>query len=243
LSNLSEISPKSSSEQFEKSPFWKYSKEGINDFERKALKGILDIERLAKRLGKDSQVEFDLEKFALDFYELAFRPFGHGIRQYRQTNVVVMGSPLEYPDYFDVPKIMKKQGEETKREVAKAEDCASVKAVIQASRKIHEMVYIHPFPDGNGRITRAIVNFLFWRTGLVPPDWRYQGRDGYIEAVEQTATRNDPRIFESFLAGALLSNLSRFEQRIQSSRSETKEVRLKEIRARKLEVLRLQANL
>jgi Fic-DOC domain mobile mystery protein B len=54
----------------------------------------------------------------------------------------------------------------------------------------HRMVYIHPFPNGNGRFSRIYVELLCDRYGFEKPDWYVkeepeQRRHRYITALQQ----------------------------------------------------------
>lgn len=66
-----------------------------------------------------------------------------------------------------------------------------------AARLAHRMVQIHPFPNGNGRHSRAIADVLLRRHGRDVFTWgnrdlvkKGPGRDSYIQAL-RAADRND----------------------------------------------------
>ena len=58
-----------------------------------------------------------------------------------------------------------------------------------------KFVTIHPFGDGNGRISRLIMNFILNRTGYPMMDISYAGRNSYYNALERSQTKKDGRIF------------------------------------------------
>jgi Fic-DOC domain mobile mystery protein B len=75
-------------------------------------------------------------------------------------------------------------------------DFASVPIREVAARFHHRMVWIHPFPNGNGRFSRTIADMLLWQNGQEQFKWGADlTRDGdarraYISAL-QSADRKD----------------------------------------------------
>lgn len=54
----------------------------------------------------------------------------------------------------------------------------------------HELVYIHPFPNGNGRFSRILTNYLCDRNGQARPSWLShlppeERRQAYIGALRK----------------------------------------------------------
>lgn len=62
-----------------------------------------------------------------------------------------------------------------------------------------KFVTIHPFADGNGRISRLIMNFILSRKGYPMFDIPYEGRTGYYNALERSHLKDDERIFVQWL--------------------------------------------
>jgi Fic family protein len=59
----------------------------------------------------------------------------------------------------------------------------------------HRFVAIHPFPDGNGRVSRLCMNFILMKNGYPPAVIRQENRFEYYLALEQA----DNGDIESFL--------------------------------------------
>ena len=66
-------------------------------------------------------------------------------------------------------------------------------------------VNIHPFPDGNGRVGRFLMNSLMIAGGFPWTVVRVSQRDAYMAALERASTAGDIRLFSSFLAQELQS--------------------------------------
>lgn len=56
-------------------------------------------------------------------------------------------------------------------------------------------VTIHPFGDGNGRISRLIMNFVLNRKKYPMFDIPYEGRSGYYNSLERSQVKKEDRIF------------------------------------------------
>lgn len=88
---------------------------------------------------------------------------------------------------------------ETLAELLNAEEEAAVRAVLG-----HWLFgYVHPFPDGNGRIARFIMN-LFLASGGYP--WtiiKVEDRARYMNALEEASVRENIEPFASFVAGCV----------------------------------------
>lgn len=60
--------------------------------------------------------------------------------------------------------------------------------------------YIHPYPDGNGRMARFLMNALLATGGYPWTVIRVDDRDAYLAALEQASTEADIRPFAGFVA-------------------------------------------
>lgn len=56
-------------------------------------------------------------------------------------------------------------------------------------------VTIHPFADGNGRISRLMMNFILKKHGYPMLNIHYEGRDSYYNALERAQTKKIDSIF------------------------------------------------
>lgn len=63
-----------------------------------------------------------------------------------------------------------------------------------------EFVRIHPFPDGNGRTSRMILNYQLMSQGLLPISIQAAERLQYYEALDKYGSKKDLSEFVSFVA-------------------------------------------
>ena len=62
-------------------------------------------------------------------------------------------------------------------------------------------VYVHPYPDGNGRIGRFLMNLLLTAAGYPWTVIPVERRDAYMAALGAASVRLDIGPFADFLAG------------------------------------------
>jgi len=73
-----------------------------------------------------------------------------------------------------------------------------------------KFVTIHPFGDGNGRITRLIMNFILNKKGHPMLDILYEGRNSYYNALERSQVKKQDRIFLQWLVKRYIKEYRRY---------------------------------
>lgn len=71
----------------------------------------------------------------------------------------------------------------------------TVHPVVLAALVHLRLVTIHPFGDGNGRVTRIAMNFVLHKKGFPMMDIPYRRRAGYYRALEKSQTSKDEYVF------------------------------------------------
>ncbi len=112
---------------------------------------------------------------------------------YRHEQVFIEGSRIKLPKWKDVPKLMQVVYTELN-------DKSKGIAAIQSAVKIHhDAVRIHPFVDGNGRLSRLLMNLRLMRAGFPPTILRREERRAYYSALEK-ADKGDFRALSMLVA-------------------------------------------
>ena len=133
--------------------------------------------------------------------------------KYRQVKMDKDGFPFAYPE--QIPKLMT---EFEKGPLSKFTACrfSSLKEVIEALAIVHtELVLIHPFREGNGRVARMLATLMALQAALPPLDFSgitSKNKKEYIEAIHAGFQGNyEPmeKIFESVIRRTLRTRVLR----------------------------------
>ena len=73
-----------------------------------------------------------------------------------------------------------------------------------------KFVTIHPFSDGNGRISRLMMNFVLKNNGFPMLDIPYENRNGYYTALERSQINKEDKIFLQWFFKRYLKEYKRF---------------------------------
>ena len=73
-----------------------------------------------------------------------------------------------------------------------------------------KFVTIHPFGDGNGRISRLIMNFVLNRKKYPMLDIPYEGRNSYYNALERSQVKKENRVFVQWFVKRYIKEHKRY---------------------------------
>ena len=82
--------------------------------------------------------------------------------------------------------------------------------VVLASLVHLKFVSIHPFSDGNGRISRIMMNFVLHRHGYPMVSIEYTNRNSYYNALERSQIKNKEYIFVQYLVKRYLKMYKKY---------------------------------
>ncbi len=72
----------------------------------------------------------------------------------------------------------------------------------------YNLVTIHPWADGNGRMARLLMNWLQFEYNLIPSRIFSDDKEMYIKALVATRENGDLKIFRDFMSKAMVTHLS-----------------------------------
>ncbi len=98
-------------------------------------------------------------------------------------------------------------------------NASSHENVIKRIAKLHlTFEHIHPFVDGNGRIGRAINNYLLIREGFVPVNIKFIDRNMYYDAFDEFDRKGAVGIMEEIVGKALTNSYHKRLAYLESAR-------------------------
>ena len=86
----------------------------------------------------------------------------------RQSNTLVVGAKFETLDWHDIPLKLSELDKDVKELDLNYNHYTKSEIIFKILKIHHELTIIHPFPDGNGRVSRAFMNIQLLRYGLLP---------------------------------------------------------------------------
>ena len=104
--------------------------------------------------------------------------------KYRKENVIIKGANHIPPDYLVVHELMEKL-------IINYDNWKKYHPIIRASLLHGELVKIHPFIDGNGRVSRLVMNLSLMNSGYLPVIVKKEKRLEYYNVLDKAHTTGD----------------------------------------------------
>ena len=114
-----------------------------------------------------------------------YHPFPEAFGQFRNSNNLVIESKFETSDYHEISTEISQLGKLVNSLQTNIHEIP-ITEYIEACIKIHhKLTVIHPFGDGNGRVSRAFLNWQFRQRGLPPIYIKLKNKTTYFDALSQ----------------------------------------------------------
>lgn len=128
----------------------------------------------------DGRKKSEIEKFADKF-----APYPDEGGKIRNSNNYVTEANFETSDYKDIANRLVMLNNRV-NDLIRQKDTMLISEYIDEIVKIHyKITTIHPFHDGNGRISRSFLNWLFRINNLPPVYLKYKEKEKYYEALKE----------------------------------------------------------
>lgn len=170
--------------------------------EGKTLREIYEAKNHRKALDFIKEYSGELsEEFILKLHAIVLRDISERFAgRYRETTVRIFGSDVKFPDSAVVPQLVKNLVywyNKNKKRYHPFEMAAIFSM---------KLVSIHPFVDGNGRISRLVMNFILKKRRYPWINIYNKQRAEYLKAVRK-ANNEEYKEILSFLIKSLKENL------------------------------------
>ena len=104
--------------------------------------------------------------------------------KYREENVIIKGAKHIPPDYLIVHELMEKL-------IINYNNWKKYHPIIRASLLHGELVKIHPFVDGNGRVSRLVMNLSLMNSDYLPVIVKKDKRLEYYNVLDKAHITGD----------------------------------------------------
>lgn len=89
-------------------------------------------------------------------------------------------------------------------------DKKNILKIYELSFEAHyRIVSIHPWADGNGRMSRLIMNMIQYEAGVIPSIVKKESRAEYIQSLAQSQEKDDSKDFIDFMMNHHVDNLQK----------------------------------
>ena len=141
-------------------------------------------------------------------YKTVLGDFSSAKGELRLLNVSAGFGGRSYMNYSKVPTKLTEfcnQLNEDRKDANKK----SITELYKISFDAHfNLVTIHPWADGNGRMARLVMNMLQFEFGLIPTIIHKEYKEEYIKALVATREEDNLDIFRSFMTKMMEENLT-----------------------------------
>ena len=141
----------------------------------------------------------------LHWHRLLFRNTKEDIAgKIRKHSVAVSGSKTEFPFPAELDTLLREFFRWYNKNKEKLHP-------VELSALVHlKFVSVHPFSDGNGRISRLIMNFVLHKYRHPMMNIHYSNRDSYYTALERAQVNEKDYIFVQYLIKRYISEYRKF---------------------------------
>lgn len=140
-------------------------------------------------------------------YKTALGDFSSAQGELRLLNVTAGVGGRSYMNYNKVPVKLAEFCEQINAAREKAATM-SVDELYRMTFDAHyNLVTIHPWADGNGRMARLVMNMLQFEFGLIPTKILKEDKEEYIKALVATHEEDNIDIFREFMSSMMEQNL------------------------------------
>ena len=126
----------------------------------------------------------------------------------RLVNVTAGAGGKSYLNYAKVPSKLTTFCQEMNKRRRVLVDSKDILEQYLLSFDAHfQLVTIHPWADGNGRMSRLIMNYIQFEFGLVPTKVKKEDKAEYIQALVESREQDNTLPFREFMLREHLTNL------------------------------------
>ena len=137
-----------------------------------------------------------------------YAPYPECSGKYRISDNMILGGTIQPISYVDILDKMDKLNT-ILSDVLENLDKYTISEFIAIVAMIHyELTILHPFDDGNGRIIRALTNWLLRLKGLCPIFIDSDNRDDYLNALHKIDNENNTELLQIIIIKSMIRTMA-----------------------------------
>lgn len=143
-------------------------------------------------------------------YNTIFGEFDSSKGNLRRINVRAGKDGKHYMDFHKVPEKLKIVCDELNKyrlEYSKEKDIYNLYRLSFYAH--YSIATIHPWADGNGRMSRLVMNLIQYENNIPPTIVKKENRSEYIAALDLAQNKDDPYIFYNFMFKEHFDNIQK----------------------------------
>lgn len=180
---------------------------------REEVTGLADVYEYINNYSFENRTNFTVYEL-LSIHSILFShtPYPEYAGRFRTCGARIIGSRIDVCDYTEIHYRMREASYDFNEIIKKADN---IEDYLSSAIRLHaKLIQIHPFADGNGRSTRALLNLLTKYVGLPPTYVKLEEKEKYFEALDEAIMDNNTKKLEQFflfkIANAIIENDENF---------------------------------
>jgi len=177
--------------------------------------GLGDVYEYINSYSFDNTSNFNIyELLSIHSILYSHTPYPEYAGRFRTSAARISASRVDICDYSEIHFRIREANYEFNEIISISKN---IDEYIRRSIRLHSrLIQIHPFSDGNGRSTRALLNLLMKYVGLPPTYVKLGEKDKYFEALDEAIVDGNTKKLEQFflfkIANAIIENDEEFSK-------------------------------
>ena len=134
-------------------------------------------------------------------------PFPEDNGKYRDGTAIIKRGTIQPVPYYEISERINMLDDELQFFMKNIDNYEIGEYIEQVAYFVYQFIVIHPFIDGNGRISRAILNWLLCKKKIPPIYVDQNCKKEYYDALSKIDLENDPVPFIMFIEKRILNTM------------------------------------
>lgn len=137
-----------------------------------------------------------------------FVPFPEYTGTFRTNDNLIFGGKIQPVSISELFNKIDELNELISKLIANIDKYDISEYISEVANIHYKLTVLHPFNDGNGRVSRAFMNWLLRLKGLCPIYIDYENKDNYLEALNQMDVGNDNSDLQIIIIKSIIKTMA-----------------------------------